>query len=534
MGSFPALPALQVRPAPDPIEQLMRITSLQTGQAQAQQAQQQLADQRAVTAAMRSWDGKDINDLYPLVLTNGGSANAVLGLKSTLLAQQEKFSTIAKNDAETGAKRIETMQKANDSLAGHLNTLDKVPDDQLVDAGNRELAAARNGGYIDPAHATVMDNLLATNDPTKIRPALDLFRKGLMTESQQLDEATKMMTAQGAAARGQAALGELALRQKQFDAQTDPNSPLYDPKMPYLVKQAKAGDQDALSVLGGLAAQAGAKAGAEAKARFPWEARLEQMRQQGDPVFAYDPINKQTVQVSRAEAQKAGYSNIVKVGQPEIDKAKTSAMQLGDATMNIQAYKQASQRMDELSGSDIATVSRVIGSDQFKAHFLGLELPVDWANKLYQTKGWTDMPEAAKDAVVNYLAARPAAISLLRAINPGVRLTESQIATELKNIPDPTTPSDIRDRQFARLDRNIDQASKTLVKIPGVDLPSEIRDRVASQAPAAPPQGAATGQYKNARGNPMQVGQEAYDFMTKRYLGKVSKVYRDGSYDLQP
>jgi len=287
---------------------------------------------------------------------------------------------------------------------------------------------------------------------------------------------------------------------------------------------------------------AGAKAGTEAAAKFPWEARLEKMKQQGDPVFAFDPKTKQTVQVSRGEAQTGGMTNIVKVTQPEIDKAKTAAMQLGDATMNITAYKQASQRMDELSGTEIANVSRIIGNDQFKAHFLGLELPVDWANQLYQSKGWQDLPETAKDAVVNCIAARPAAISLLRAINPGVRLTESQIATELKNIPSPGTPSDIRDKQFARLDRNIDQASKTLVKIPGVDLPSEIRGHIEGQAGAenatrarmaaanqATPSKRTAGQFKPLFGGFTQsaVGQRTADGK------KVTKVYADGSYDAQ-
>ncbi len=362
------------------------------------------------------------------------------------------------------------------------------------------------------------------------------------SQKQLLDErkaASEEASSQGTLLRGQTMASE-------FAAKTDPNSPFYDPSAAYLAKRAAAGDPDAKAILAQQTKQAGAKAGAEAAAKFPWEARLEQMRQQGDPVFAWDPKNKQTVQVSRGEAQSGGMTNIVKVGQPEIDKAKTSAMQLGDATMNIAAYKIASQKMDELSGGDIATVSRVLGSDQFKAHFLGLELPVDWANKLYQTKGWTDMPESAKDAVVNYIAARPAAISLLRAINPGVRLTESQIATELKNIPDPTSPSDIREKQFQRLDRNIDQASKTLVRIPGVDLPSDIRDRLQEQATQtqnataknsarnAAASAAASGQYRNARGNTMRIGQEAYDSMTNRYIGKVSKVYPDKSYDVQP
>src|SRR5439155_12738636 len=147
--------------------------------------------------------------------------------------------------------------------------------------------------------------------------------------------------------------------------------------------------------------------------------------------------------------QQAGYTNIGKVNESEIDKAKTSAMQLGDATMNIQAYKQASQRMDSLSVLDRRAVAALIGDDKFKAEFMGATIPVDWYNKLLTSENWKMLPEAAKDSVVNYIAARPAAISLLRAINPGVRLTESQIATELKNIPDPTTPSDIRDKQFA-------------------------------------------------------------------------------------
>lgn len=298
---------------------------------------------------------------------------------------------------------------------------------------------------------------------------------------------------------------------------------------------------DIQATAGPQAEAAGKKAGAEAQAKFPWEARLEEMKSAGDPVFAYDPVNKQTVQVSKGQARQAGYTNIVKVNQGEIDKAKTAAMQLGDATMNIAAYKQASQKMDELSGAEIANVSRIIGNDQFKAHFLGLELPVDWANQLYQSKGWQDLPESAKDAVVNYIAARPAAISLLRAINPGVRLTESQIETELKNIPSPGTPSDIRDKQFARLDRNIEQASKTLVRIPGVDLPSDIRSHIEAQSGAENATRArvaaanqetssrTAGQYKPKFGGFTQnaVGQRTSDGK------KVTKVYPDGSYDAE-
>jgi hypothetical protein len=503
----------------------------QLRQTQVQQAQLSLQDQQAATKAMQQWDGKDYNDIPTLIKKNGGSLNAVLDATQKIVARQQQNATLD----ETTLKNNQTRA---DQYRGRIQAVIDAPDDQKQSLWDAEITKEEQAQAIKPG--AVSHEYPGDDSATYLANHLALG-------SVLAKEATEKMSATGAAQRGQAAAGELALNQQKFA-----QSPEELTRRSTAVGADGQPTPDALQAKSILAAQtkqasatAGATAGAAAAAKFPWEARLEQMRQQGDPVFAYDPKNKQTVQVSRSEAQQSGFTNIVKVGQPEIDKAKTSAMQLGDATMNIQAYKQASLKMDELSGSDIATVSRVLGSDQFKAHFLGMELPVDWANKLYQTKGWTDMPESAKDAVVNYIAARPAAISLLRAINPGVRLTESQIATELKNIPDPTTPSDIRDRQFQRLDRNIDQASKTLVRIPGVDLPSDIRDRLEEQATRTQTATAANaarnaaanaagGQYRNAKGYPMKVGQDAYDSASQRYIGKVSKVYGDGSYDVKP
>jgi phage terminase small subunit len=412
--------------------------------------------------------------------------NAVLDATQKVVARQQQAATL---DETT----LKTAQTRADQYRGRIQAIIDADPSQQDSLWAAEIAKERQAGTPPPANIT--DKYPGDDTATYLA---NHFALGSTLAKEAID--AKQATARQTSAN--AAQGELTLNQQKFA-----QSPEELARRSAAVGADGQPTPDALQAKSILDAQskqattaAGAKAGAEAAAKFPWEARLEQMRQQGDPVFAYDPKNKQTVQVSRAEAQQGGFTNIVKVGQPEIDKAKTSAMKLGDATMNIAAYKIASQKMDELSGSDIATVSRVLGSDQFKAHFLGMELPVDWANELYKSKGWTDMPESAKDAVVNYIAARPAAISLLRAINPGVRLTESQIATELKNIPDPTTPSDIRERQFQRLDCNIDQASKTLVRIPGVDLPSDIRDRLQEQATQAQSAAAANAS-RNAAAN---------------------------------
>src|SRR5215469_11984851 len=99
MGSFPSLPALGVNPATSPLEPVEKALSIRNllAQGRTQQLQQEglaqeneqrqiaINDQKAMTAAMQDWDGKDYNDLVPLVVKHGGSANAVMGLKKQIL-----------------------------------------------------------------------------------------------------------------------------------------------------------------------------------------------------------------------------------------------------------------------------------------------------------------------------------------------------------------------------------------------------------------------------------------------------------------
>lgn len=197
MGTFPSA-ALSIKPPENPLDQYAKALSVKSmiGGEQLQQQEiekNQLAinDQKSMTAAMQEWDGKSYDDLLPLVKKHGGSANAVIGLKNQVLAQQEKKSTIAKNDAETNSKQLDTLSKKNDMLLGHLNAATSVSDDKLVDAVHTEKNAAIAGQYLDKEHADVLEQLLATNDPKKIRPALEIFEKGLRGEKEQFEQAQK-------------------------------------------------------------------------------------------------------------------------------------------------------------------------------------------------------------------------------------------------------------------------------------------------------------------------------------------------------
>jgi DNA-binding protein Fis len=89
----------------------------------AQQGALNLADQQAMTQAMKQWDGKDINDLPSLVLKANGSANAVLGLKSNIVKYQTDL-------AKMTADQLTNESTKNDAIAGHIDAIKGLPPEQ--------------------------------------------------------------------------------------------------------------------------------------------------------------------------------------------------------------------------------------------------------------------------------------------------------------------------------------------------------------------------------------------------------------------
>lgn len=189
--------------------------NVQAGALDVQQKQQQLADQKAMTAAMQQWDGKDYNDLVPLVTKNGGSAQAVLGLKAKIQEQQVQASTIAKNNGEAGVAQLTATKGKGDEIAGALGPIvdpKQTPDAQLVPALQSRIQDLQTRGLLDPQHAAAAQQLIQSNngDPTAIRNGVDQFRKSFMAQSQIADEAVQAAnvakdTAQAAQANAAAA-----------------------------------------------------------------------------------------------------------------------------------------------------------------------------------------------------------------------------------------------------------------------------------------------------------------------------------------
>src|SRR5437016_7414814 len=87
--------------------------------------QTQINDQNAMTTAMHSWDGKDINDLPGLMVKHGASANAVMGMKNNIVTQRKAI-------AEADEATIKNQQSRNDLIAGHLEAVKGAADKQTA------------------------------------------------------------------------------------------------------------------------------------------------------------------------------------------------------------------------------------------------------------------------------------------------------------------------------------------------------------------------------------------------------------------
>jgi hypothetical protein len=209
LSSIP-LPALDLKYQQQPsvldqVNHVMALRSLMQGQ-QIQQAQLQgeqqknemgalqLRDQKAMTAAMQSWDGNDFNDLPGLVLKNGGSANAVMGLKNQLVDYQQKLANLTKD-------QLGNEKTKNDYFAQAIDNVKSLPADQQPTAFESAKQDAIQRGYLDPKQAQG----LQYQGPQQ----LDLLEKSLTGHSAAVDAALKQ--SETAKNSTQAALDQIKL-----------------------------------------------------------------------------------------------------------------------------------------------------------------------------------------------------------------------------------------------------------------------------------------------------------------------------------
>lgn len=318
---------LNQQEAPLRMQALQQQTQLGAGQVQQQKIQ--LKDQQAMTAAMQSWDGKDVNSLVPLVIKNGASAGAVMGLKKNILDQQTQIATAAKDNGQAAEANVQATMKKNDLITGALSPLvdpKQVPDAQLPQTLQSTVQGLVQQNLLDPAHAQKAEQLLQSGDPNAIRQGIDQFRKTLMAQSQIMDNGLKTAQTQSAQTTTAKNQAEMDYYNKYGGAPG--------------VSEGVIQQNDWLAKHPGKTASdyVGAKAAQEESARLPEEMALAAQRQalsQGDPTTAAQLLVNGDATLSELKARGA---------TPDfIAKTLFSARRLSGGQYNAQAADAAFQ-----------------------------------------------------------------------------------------------------------------------------------------------------------------------------------------------
>jgi hypothetical protein len=324
MASIP-LPALAIKEPPSPLETYSKIIGLESMKLQQQGEQQQQQIQgsqlkdidagRAMLAEMASVpSGTQITPEYIQKLGGkyGASLNAVNALQNGMLAVQQHVSEIAKNDAATKASNLETVTKQHDAARGQLMSIINGPQADKQTNWAKEIASAEQSGTIPRGQ---FSNVYPGDE------AAQALADHMALGSVLAKETTEKMSATGSYLRGATAANDFAAKQ-------NPQSPLYSPTPAAVSLGAQQGNSTMQSIQSGQAAQAGNVAGAEAKAKLPYEVEA---RRQGA-----------IAQVQAQASQYAGNSALAKV-QPHLVPAAVA-----DATKVAQEYADAAAAADDM------------------------------------------------------------------------------------------------------------------------------------------------------------------------------------------
>ena len=249
-------------------------------------------DLQAGTKAMQQWDGKDYNEIPTLIKQNGGSLNAVLDATQKIVARQQQNATLD----ETTLKNTQTRADQNRGRLQSIVDADPSQQNSLWDA---EITKEEQAGTIKPG---------AVSHQYPGDDAATYWANHFALGSVLAKEASEQTAAQARATTANTAAA-------QFQAKTDPNSPLYDPSAAYLAKKAAAGDPEAKSILDTQVQQAGAKAGAEAAAKLPYVG----------PAAAAEAAGKQPYQL-QLEQVRQQVSQSMQITKDARDKIETSVL----------------------------------------------------------------------------------------------------------------------------------------------------------------------------------------------------------------
>lgn len=200
-----------------------------------------------------------------------------------------------------------------------------------------------------------------------------------------------------------------------------------------------------------------------------------------EPVYAYDPKTKQTVQTTPSEAKASGYTNIMKVNAAQIDKDKLLGSDLNDIQLNLSNYRNAIAAQGHLSPTDRQAESEAINQGGFKAGAFGVQIPTDWLNKLYNSSAFNRLRDEQKSAVVAFYRAQEMIPAYQRVLTNSGRSQEKAMEIAMQSVPTPIMDEGTANKMLDGFQQNVDQVGQRQVRLPGIDSHQDVRKRVEAE-----------------------------------------------------
>jgi hypothetical protein len=520
---------LQPPQVADPVQQYeraMQIKSIigqqQLQQQQVQQNQQAMADQAAMTEAYKNWDGQDPHDLVKGVLDAGGSANAVNTMTTNILGMRQKASDIAKADAETGEKNLDTQTKLYDGYRGRLQAIIAAPADQKNQLWDSEITKEEQAGAIRPG--TVSHQYPGDDQAT-------VFANHYALGSVLAKEANDIAVAKIRASKPPE--GELPLPNVDQMNQglasrwqvLNPGKPL--PPQFTLPPNATQKDFDRVDKMLTQTEQAtGIKAQQDSANQMRQQtAQDRQDVRNSTPVFAFNPKTGQREQSSFGEYQSAGLTNPVKVTNSDIEKETQLNSQLNDLQLNTSRFKNALNAMGPLSQTDVANMTHILSDPNVSSGILnniGMPAVISMLEQGSKARDWNALSPDKQQALIGALRMKNSALLFQKVATGMGRASKEAMDIEIANMPSPIEGATVGNQKLQAFQENIDQMASRSVKLPGMDQSKDVKSRVEAQGVAA--YNAAHGTSSGAGSNQVPSGATP----VKNIFGKVIGYDQNG------
>lgn len=235
-----------------------------------------------------------------------------------------------------------------------------------------------------------------------------------------------------------------------------------------------------------------------------------------EPVYAYDPKTKQTVQTTPTEAKANGYTNVMKVNAAQIDKDKLLGSDLNDIQLNLSNYRNAIAAQGHLSPADRQAESEAINQGGAKLGAFGVQVPTDWLNKLYNSSAFNRLRDEQKSAVVAYYRAQEMIPAYQRVLTNSGRSQEKAMEIAMQSVPTPILDEGTSNKMLDGFQQNVDQVGQRQIRIPGIDTHQDVKQRIEAEwkGPA------------NRGGGGEQGGGHSFTLNGKQYTGVPDDIYK--------